>query len=115
MPIIVYNPHPYPVETIVECEFQLQDQNHSGTFTDAVAVDASGRELPTQIEKEASNLPIDWRKRVVFAATFSPARSTASTASSSSSPRSPPRSSRSPPEVPEPGLIRFRNREAWRC
>ena len=30
IPILVYNPHPYPLETVVECEFQLADQNWSG-------------------------------------------------------------------------------------
>lgn len=72
IPILVYNPHPYPVETIVECEFQLADQNwNDGEFTD-VQVYADGKRLPTQVEKEYSNLTLDWRKHVVFQAVLAP-------------------------------------------
>ncbi len=70
IPVLVYNPHPFPVQTIVECEFNLQDFNWTDTFTDLQAFDAAGRPLPTQVEKEVSNLNLDWRKRVAFAATL---------------------------------------------
>lgn len=107
VPVIVYNPHPYPVETIVECEYQLQDQNYSGTFTDAVAVDARGRELPTQIEHEASNLPIDWRKRVVFKARLEPSRINRFDCKLIVKPKKP-----APQLTPASnGVIRFRNGE----
>lgn len=72
IPVLVYNPHPWPVETDVECEFQLADQNWEGTFTDIKAY-AGERALPTQVEKEASNLNLDWRKNVVFHASLEPA------------------------------------------
>ena len=71
IPVLVFNPHPYPVRTVVECEFQLADVNTTGTFTDFTAYQ-SGRPVPTQIEKEASHVPLDWRKRIVFAAELQP-------------------------------------------
>ncbi|MBU0608519.1 MAG: alpha-mannosidase, partial [Armatimonadetes bacterium] len=33
IPVMVYNPHPFPVRTTVECEFQLADQNWQDAFT----------------------------------------------------------------------------------
>ena len=71
MPILVYNPHPFPVRAAVECEIQPAGQNWDGRFTD-VTVWRGGRRLPTQVEKELSSVPIDWRKRVVFTAELSP-------------------------------------------
>ncbi len=71
IPVLVYNPHPWSVETDLTCEFMLADQNWSGTFMLPVAY--RGRQkLPSQCEKEYSNLPLDWRKRVVFRATLVP-------------------------------------------
>lgn len=75
IPILVYNPHPYPIETIVACECQLADQNQDGTFTN-IAVHHNGQVVPAQIEKELSNLALDWRKRVVFPATLAPSQMT---------------------------------------
>ncbi len=71
IPVLVYNPHPYPVETDVTVEFQLQDQNWKDTFTQVTAF-AGNTALPTQVEKEASNLSLDWRKRVIFRAVLAP-------------------------------------------
>ena len=71
IPIFVYNPHPYAMTRTVECEFQLQDQNRSGTFTD-YDVYCNGERIPSQLKKEDSNIPIDWRKRLVFEAELSP-------------------------------------------
>jgi alpha-mannosidase len=73
IPVLVYNPHPYPVDTVVECEFMLADQNWSGSFFRADAYRGS-RRLPSQIEKEHSNIPLDWRKRIVFRATLAPSQ-----------------------------------------
>ena len=70
-PILVYNPHPYPVDAIVACEFNLPDFNQGEAFTD-LQVYADGDPLPTQVEKELSNLNLDWRKRVVFRANLAP-------------------------------------------
>jgi len=67
IPILVYNPHPHQLDRIVECEFSLPDFNDSGTFT-AVQVYHNGKPVPTQVEKEHSTLPVDFRKHVVFQA-----------------------------------------------
>jgi alpha-mannosidase len=72
-PILVYNPHPFPIRTAVTCELQLADANWEASYTQ-VTVWQGDRELPTQVEKEASNLNLDWRKRVVFAAELAPSQ-----------------------------------------
>jgi alpha-mannosidase len=71
IPVLVYNPHPYSIDAVVECEFQLADQNWQGGFTLPVAYQG-GKPLPTQVEQELCNLNLDWRKRVVFWTTLQP-------------------------------------------
>jgi alpha-mannosidase len=72
IPVLVYNPCPYPVRQVIEVEFQLPDYHAPGTAFTHVNVFQDGKRLPSQVEKEASNLPIDWRKRVVFVARLQP-------------------------------------------
>ncbi len=71
IPILVYNPHPFPVSQVVECEFMLADQNWTDSFT-LPTVHQSGQPVPSQCEKELSNLALDWRKRVAFVAELAP-------------------------------------------
>ncbi len=71
-PVFAYNPHPYKVKTIIECEFMLADQNWSQTDYYDIEVYHRGVKLESQIEKESSNLPLDWRKRIVFEAELQP-------------------------------------------
>lgn len=71
IPFLVYNPHPFPVSTVVECECQLADAIWTEQFTNAT-VYADGKPIPCQHEKEASNLALDWRKRVAFFAELAP-------------------------------------------
>ena len=71
IPILIHNPHPFAVQGIFECEFQLPDQNWQDTFS-SPSVFQDGSELPTQTEQEQSYLNLDWRKRVVFAAELQP-------------------------------------------
>ena len=71
IPIVMYNPHPYPIEDDFSCEFVLADQNRSGSFFMPTVYEKETR-LPSQPEKEASNIPIDWRKRITFHATLAP-------------------------------------------
>ena len=71
IPVLAYNPQPYPVEGDFMCEFMLADQNWSSSFILPVAYQ-NGQRLPSQCEKEYSNIPLDWRKRVVFHATLPP-------------------------------------------
>lgn len=70
-PVLVYNPHPYEREVVVDCQFQLADQNWTDTFT-VMDVYSGEEKLPSQIEKESCNLNLDWRKRVVFKAKLKP-------------------------------------------
>jgi len=70
-PILVYNPHPFPLRTLVECEVQpawpdREDQYGIPTVT------CRGRRLPAQAEQQESNINEDHRKRVVFAARLTP-------------------------------------------
>lgn len=65
IPILVFNPHPYPIIAVIECEFQLADWNWGDDFTICKVKDRSGL-LPSQIEQEDSHLNLDWRKKVVF-------------------------------------------------
>lgn len=71
IPVLIYNPHPYAVEGIFECEFMLANMNVSGTFMNPVVYQGDLR-LPSQCEKEESNFPMDWRKKVVFQAVLRP-------------------------------------------
>jgi alpha-mannosidase len=73
IPIFVHNPHPFRVRMIVECEFQGHEPNYGGGFL-RPRVFARKHELPSQPEKELSNLNLEWRKRVVFRAELEPGR-----------------------------------------
>lgn len=74
IPVLVYNPHPYPVRDTIECEFQLADINWDQSLFTEIEVFQNGRPVPAQVEKELSNLSIDWRKRVVFRAELAPSQ-----------------------------------------
>jgi alpha-mannosidase len=73
IPIFVFNPHAFPVRTLVECEFEPWEPNFEKTFWNP-RVFARGQALPAQAEKEESNLSVEWRKRVVFEAELAPGR-----------------------------------------
>ncbi|MBO4868125.1 MAG: alpha-mannosidase [Clostridia bacterium] len=72
IPVIVCNPHPYPVKGVFECEFMLWDQGWGDTVKYPHLYDEDGVEVPCQPEKELSNIPIDWRKRISFYAEAKP-------------------------------------------
>jgi len=73
IPLLVYNPHPFPVTGIFECEFEPYEINWSGGYL-FPRVYRDGRPLASQPEKEASNLNVEWRKKTVFAAELAPSR-----------------------------------------
>ncbi len=74
-PIFIYNPHPYPVNEIVSCEFQPQEPNFNPEiFWLPEVKDSNGAIIPHQLEKESSNITVDQRKRVVFQAELKPAQ-----------------------------------------
>jgi alpha-mannosidase len=70
-PILVFNPHPFPVDELVECEFHLHDFNWRGTFFNAELF-CRGRKTPCQIERARANATLDWAKRTVFPARLQP-------------------------------------------
>lgn len=70
-PVMVYNPHPFKVRGLFACEFMLEDQNWLEGFSMPV-VQQDGKRLPSQCEKEYSNLNLDWRKRIIFQAELAP-------------------------------------------
>jgi alpha-mannosidase len=70
-PVFLYNPHPYPVTGVFACEFNMADQNWSDTWT-VFEVFRDGERVPAQVEREASNINLDWRKCVVFEGTLDP-------------------------------------------
>lgn len=72
IPILVYNPHPFMVKTTIECEFMLADQNWDDTSITIATPYNDGVKILSQIEKERSNLNLDWRKRIVFEAQLNP-------------------------------------------
>ncbi len=67
--ILFYNPHPYDVTGVFECETGLPKQNWTTDFMYPVAK-LNGQEIPCQAEKESSNFCIDWRKKVVVQLTL---------------------------------------------
>ncbi len=73
IPVLVYNPHPFPVRTVVECEFSLPDFQWGEQFTIPI-VHHNGAALPCQTEQELGNLNLDWRKRSVFVAELAPSQ-----------------------------------------
>lgn len=74
-PVFVFNAHPHEVDAFIDVEFQMADQNWGDCFYGVEVTNASnGRKLPSQVEREASNMPVEWRKRVVFMAKLAPSR-----------------------------------------
>ena len=67
--ILVFNPHPFAVDTVVDCEVSLPVQNWNSSCM-VPSVFHNGELLPCQMEKESSSFEIDWRKRCVFRASL---------------------------------------------
>ena len=70
-PILVYNPHPFPLRTLVECEVQPAWPDREDQYGIPLVTGGRGR-LPAQAEQQESNIDEDHRKRVVFQATLKP-------------------------------------------
>lgn len=73
IPILAYNPHPFPVEGILECEFNLADFNWKEEFTQPLVFHQEFP-LPCQVEQHLGNMVLDWRKRIVFRASLAPSQ-----------------------------------------
>jgi alpha-mannosidase len=74
IPIFAYNPHPFAIRGILECELEGHEPNFSGGFLVPRIYDRKGKPLPCQPEKEISHLSVEWRKRVAFEAELEPGR-----------------------------------------
>ncbi|MBQ7257337.1 MAG: alpha-mannosidase [Abditibacteriota bacterium] len=72
IPIVVYNPHPFKINTQVSCEFMLGGQNWNENEWTVARVFKGNKELPSQNEKEGSTINLDWRKNIVFEAELDP-------------------------------------------
>ncbi len=72
IPVIAYNPNPYILDGVFECEFQLPDQNKSRDVFAMPIVYSNGVKIPCQVEHESSNFNVDWRKKSVFRASLEP-------------------------------------------
>ncbi len=72
IPIMAYNPHPYPVEGNFDVEFNLHKQYPQDGLLRKPIVMQNGVEIPCQLEQEESNMVVQWRRKVVFHATLPP-------------------------------------------
>lgn len=72
IPLLAYNPHPYPVEGIWECEFHMNQTFSRKHFLVAPHLYRDGVEIPCQLEQEESQMPMQWRRKVVFRAVLEP-------------------------------------------
>lgn len=72
-PIMVFNPKAARGKQIIECELSIiPTENFEESFSYIEIYDRTGKKLKSQTVKEAGNIPIDWRKRVVFEADLEP-------------------------------------------
>lgn len=76
IPLLAYNPHPYPVEGIWECEFHMNQTFSRKHFLVAPHLYRDGAEIPCQLEQEESQMPMQWRRKVVFRAVLEPMQMT---------------------------------------
>lgn len=72
IPIMAYNPHPYPVEGIWECEFHMNEEFSRKHFMAVPLVYQDGVKIPSQLEQETCQMPMQWRRKVAFRAVLEP-------------------------------------------
>jgi alpha-mannosidase len=89
-PVFVHNPHPFPVEATVVCEFQPPEPNTDpGTRLTPELALPDDTPVALQVEKESCNIQADQRKRIVFRASLPPSRTTRYTCRLRRIPRTP--------------------------
>ncbi len=71
-PIFVINPHPYAVESEVECELMLDDQGWDLENRLYPLLYDGENQIPVQLIRESSDVPLDWRKKIAFNAAVGP-------------------------------------------
>lgn len=73
IPVIAYNPHPYPIKCDFDAEFSLASQNwNEGEYTIAEVYDENGQRLPSQTINPECSMKLDWRKHIAFTANLEP-------------------------------------------
>lgn len=72
IPILAYNPHPYPIEGIFTCEFHMNEEFSRKRFLMVPVVYQNGSRLPCQLEQEACQMPMQWRRKVCFRGILQP-------------------------------------------
>lgn len=76
-PLLIYNPHPFPITETIVFEFQPPEPNFNPhVFWIPELRDHRGKTIPSQLEKESSNILTDYRKRVVFRTELRPGQMT---------------------------------------
>jgi alpha-mannosidase len=65
VPILLYNPHPFPFTQPVDVEFLLPRQMWHKEFSNPIAY-CGGERVPCQQTKESGNFYMDWCKRIII-------------------------------------------------
>lgn len=71
-PVFVFNPHPYKVRFPIDCELMLDKQNWDTENIFYPVLFDGDKEIPVQLVKESSSVPLDWRKRIAFTVEIEP-------------------------------------------
>jgi len=71
IPVYVYNPHPYFSEQIIEFEISPHEVRRDGKVY-GVEIFCDSEKIESQIEREESNLSVDWRKKISLKARLKP-------------------------------------------
>lgn len=71
-PFVIFNFQPYSYETVVETEFLIPEILISNTEMNKITVYQDGKEIPSQVIKELSNINYDRRKRIAYKCRLNP-------------------------------------------
>ncbi len=71
-PILVYNSHPWEIETTITAEFNFPYYIFCPDTYWVPSLTHKGKQIPIQAERPYSNITMDWRKRVAFHAKLEP-------------------------------------------
>ena len=71
-PFVVFNFQPYSYEAVVETEFLIPEIFISDTEMHKITVFQGGKEIPSQVIKELSNINYDRRKRIAYKCRLDP-------------------------------------------
>ena len=71
-PFVIFNFQPYAYETVVETEFLIPEILISDTEMNKITVYQDGKEIPSQVIKELSNINYDRRKRIAYKVKLNP-------------------------------------------